>query len=162
MKNEIRTNKRARKPRTLRTEKISKKMAVERNKPDHQPHAVEPHDQSLDDDWFADAETQVTQPGWVVLKANIDRDLVDWFRSRWTDYRSSINQVLRAYMDQQMKVVIPIEEYRSDRAKVVGKYDPAVVRWVRSQSDSDGFMSLVLRDFMLRCLEEDQQKSKTG
>lgn len=135
-------------------------MAVERNRPDHekkQPASLSSDDETSFDETFA----QLSQPGWIVYKPSIDRDVIDWFRSRWPDYRSTINQVLRAYLDRKMNVAIAVKEYSLDRVEVVGKYDPDVVQWVESKPNSDGFMSLVLRDFMLGCIEQEGQ-SKTG
>ncbi len=136
-------------------------MAIERNRPDHE---IKPHPaQSTDDEsLFEDSDAQLSQAGWIVFKANIDRDVSEWFRSRWTDYRSTMNQVLRAYLDRKMNVVIAVKEYSSDRVQVVGKYDPDVVQWVESKPNPDGFISLILRDFMLGCLEQEEHQSKTG
>lgn len=129
-------------------------MAVERNRPDNT-------DPAEDDAFFKDADAQLSLPGWVVLRVNIDREVLDWFRRRWPDYRSTMNQVLRAYMDRKMQVVIPVKEYSSDRVEVVGKYDPAVVQWVETKPNSDGFVSLILRDFMKGCLDR-EAGSKAG
>lgn len=111
-----------------------------------------------DEAWFANA--QVSYANWKVLNINLDRDVLEWYQSRWKNYRNRFNQVLEAYRNRKLNVAIPVKEYSTDRVKVVGKYAPEVVDWIKSKPNSDGFMSLILRDFMLTCLEKEQREGK--
>jgi hypothetical protein len=107
-----------------------------------------------DSEWFARA--QISYPGWLVFKANIDRDVWEFIEKRFPDHVvNMVNQVLLAYMNKKFKVVIPVKEYSSDRVKVVGKYDPELVAWIKGMPNQDGFISLMLRDFMQNVKETD-------
>jgi hypothetical protein len=124
-------------------------VTIEKSKPELQSASELADD---DDDFFSGehhVHTQISHQGWVVLKINIDRDVLEFIKSHWpVHFVNSINQVLLSYMSGKLKVIIPVKEYSSDRVKVVGMYDPELVAWIKQKPNPDGFVSLILRDFM--------------
>lgn len=138
---------------------------TDREKVERQEAGLEPVDYSdapkLDKEWFSQA--QVCQGDWLVLKVHVDRDVLEFFKSRWPDrVLNTIRQVLLQYMSGKLKVVIPVQEYSADRVKVVGKYDPELVAWIKKKPNMDGFVSLILRDFMRSCIAMEQRGEKVG
>ena len=126
---------------------------------ERQEAGLEPIDYS-DDDFIEEpnqepnlfSQRQVTYGDWRVLKVQVDRDVLEFFKSRWPDrVLNTIRRVLLEYMSGRLKVVIPIRDYSDDRVKVVGHYDPELVEWINKKPNQDGFVSLILRDFMESC-----------
>jgi len=117
-----------------------------------------------DDDFFSKeniVHTQISYAGWVVLKTNIDRDVLDFIKDRWpVHYVNTLNQILMAYKNGKLNVVIPVQEYSSDRVKVVGKFDPELAAWVKQKPNADGFVSLILRDFVESCKAREARGEK--
>jgi hypothetical protein len=126
-------------------------MAVEKSKPTHsEPDVVDD-----DEEFFSDANikhTQISYGDWRTLRLNIDRDVFEYITSRFPVHIvNRLNTILKAYMSGRAKVMIPVKEYSSDRVKLVGHYEPELVEWVKQKPNQDGFVSLILRDFMEIC-----------
>ncbi len=56
----------------------------------------------LDRKWFAKATVVVPEPK-VPISLRVDREVVDWFKSRGARYQSRMNAVLKAYMEAHRK-----------------------------------------------------------
>jgi uncharacterized protein (DUF4415 family) len=56
----------------------------------------------LDRKWFAKATVVVPEPK-VPISLRVDREVVDWFKSRGARYQSRMNAVLQAYMEAHRK-----------------------------------------------------------
>jgi uncharacterized protein (DUF4415 family) len=54
----------------------------------------------LNDDFFREAELVVPQKQSPIT-ISLDRDVLEWFRSRGKEYQALINAILRAYMKTQ-------------------------------------------------------------
>jgi uncharacterized protein (DUF4415 family) len=62
----------------------------------------DPDAQPTDEAFWEDAVLVMPAPkGAVCLR--IDREVLDWFRSQGKGYQTRINEVLRAYMEAQMR-----------------------------------------------------------
>lgn len=55
----------------------------------------------LDEEWFRTAEIVV--PDKVPISIRLDRDVVDFFKSKGGRYQTRMNAVLRAYMEHERK-----------------------------------------------------------
>lgn len=55
----------------------------------------------LDEEWFRTAEVVV--PDKVPVSIRLDRDIVDFFKSKGGRYQTRMNAVLRAYMEHEQK-----------------------------------------------------------
>ena len=133
---------------------MTDKASVERRQ-----HGLEPIDFSdipeLDHAWFERAE--VTYPGQITMKVNVARGVVDWYQKHWTQYRTTMSQVLREYKGKGVKVSV-LEEAVTDPVLVVGKFDPDVVQWLKESQDYHARTNQILRDFMQSCIEKGEPK----
>lgn len=55
----------------------------------------------LDEEWFRTAEVVV--PDKVPISIRLDRDVVEFFKSKGGRYQTRMNAVLRAYMEHEQK-----------------------------------------------------------
>lgn len=56
----------------------------------------------LDEDWFHSATVVV--PDKVPISIRVDRDVLDFFKSKGGRYQTRMNKVLRAYMEHERKL----------------------------------------------------------
>jgi uncharacterized protein (DUF4415 family) len=60
----------------------------------------DPDNPPTDREFWRDARTvRPGSPRWETISLHIDRDLLQWFRSRRFRYQDEINEALRAYME---------------------------------------------------------------
>jgi uncharacterized protein (DUF4415 family) len=53
---------------------------------------------ALDEDFFRQAQVRMPEAKQMV-SLRLDRDVLDWFKSRGKGYQTRVNAVLRAYVD---------------------------------------------------------------
>jgi uncharacterized protein (DUF4415 family) len=111
-----------------------------------------------DREWFENA--LISYSDWEMLKMNIDRDVLEWFRNNCNKYLNCINYILKAYCDGRAHLTIEQRCYTEQRELLVSKYEPAVVAWLKDDDDPGAKMSLVLRDFMQLCIERGEPKAE--
>jgi uncharacterized protein (DUF4415 family) len=109
----------------------------------------------LDHDWFERAE--LTYPGQITMKVNVERSVVDWYQKHWPKYRTMMSRVLTNYRKNKIKVLAK-EDLITDPVLVVGKFDPDVIKWVKESPDYHARSNQILSDFMQACIEKGEPK----
>ena len=57
----------------------------------------------LDPMWFASAQVKEPRPPKEAISFRVDRDVLEYFRSESPKYQSRMHEVLRAYVDHQLR-----------------------------------------------------------
>ena len=57
----------------------------------------------LDGAWLARAQLKAARPAKEAISFRVDRDVLEYFRSESPKYQSRMHEVLRAYVDHQLR-----------------------------------------------------------
>jgi len=57
----------------------------------------------LDETWLARARVKAARPAKEAISFRVDRDVLEYFRSESPKYQSRMHEVLRAYVDHQLR-----------------------------------------------------------
>jgi len=57
----------------------------------------------LDEAWFARAQLKEPKPAKEAISFRVDRDVLEYFRRESPKYQSRMHEVLRAYVDHQLR-----------------------------------------------------------
>jgi hypothetical protein len=76
---------------------------------------INPHVGDEDEAGWEWQKAGISYPGWITLKVDLDRDVIDWFEQHSKTYSTLVKQVLQAYFEGNDRITAasqPAQETR--------------------------------------------------